>query len=76
MTPKEKAKELVDKHCANHFEQKRGSIIIDLEKAKKSALISVEEIIKVIYKYSIHSDCSEDASLEYWQEVKEEILKL
>jgi hypothetical protein len=68
MTPKEKAKELVDKHCANHFEQKRGSIIINLEKAKKSALISVELVLSISYLLKQET--------YFYKNVKQEILKL
>jgi hypothetical protein len=69
MTPKEKANRLFLKY---HNLWINGNSIL----AKQCALIAVDLAIEVIYKYSIHSDCSEDASLEYWEEVKEEILKL
>jgi len=53
MTPKEKAKELVDKMYG----------VTDYQ-AKQSALIAVEEILKLdIYK----------SDQWYWEEVKEEI---
>lgn len=68
MEPKLKAKELVDKCCALHFEQKRGSIIIDLEKAKQCALIAVDEILFTVFTHK--------NSCEYWQKVKQEIQKL
>jgi hypothetical protein len=63
MTPKEKAKELVDKFT-NLYE----GINLGLAKkhwAKQSALIAVDEIIKELERCFIHN--------EYWQEVKKEI---
>ena len=70
MTPKEKAKNLVDKYCALHFEQKRGSIIIDLEKAKQCALIAVDELI-----YETHFEVP-NIRQRYLIDVKQEIEKL
>ena len=63
MTPKEKAKELVDKY----------SVIIDdyHRPSKQCALIAVDEIIKYQEKISEHYWID----LEYWQEVKKEIEK-
>lgn len=49
MTPQEQADYLFWSFDANHDKTE----------------ICVDEIIKVISKYSIHSDCTEDASLEY-----------
>jgi hypothetical protein len=68
MTPKEKAEELIDKYCDI------GSI--DLEDALYCASIAVDEILYVISLYNGHSDCFEEGSREYWQEVKKEIEKL
>jgi hypothetical protein len=73
MTPKEKAKELVDKMklATDEF----GYININKERHKQCALIAVDEIIKSI-------PCREDYggngwilidNSEYWQEVKQEI---
>jgi hypothetical protein len=58
MTPKDKAKELVDKMYG----------VTDYQ-AKQSALIAVDEIIKIL---------SEDINplVNYWHEVKKEIEKL
>ena len=68
MTPKEKAKELVDK-----FIQTNGNAFF----AKECALVAVDEIIRLdIF------DCNDDWSnqegdtKEYWKEVKQEIEKL
>jgi hypothetical protein len=60
MTPKEKAKELVDK-----FKLSTGANTkINIYVAKQCALIAVDEILKLdIYK----------SDQWYWEEVKEEI---
>jgi hypothetical protein len=55
MTPKEKAKELVDKFYNE---------VKYYEEAKQCALITVDEVIN--YCHAEH--------IEYWQEVKQEIL--
>ena len=66
MTPKEKAKELVDKHrkWVNQIE----SSYSEIEYAKKSALITVEEILKVASFYN-----DSQAEVTYFKEVKQEI---
>ncbi len=65
MTPKEKAKELVEAMAFSCRE-------CDYEaKAKQCALIAVDEIINVIigsYDYELEN--------KYWQEVKQEIEKI
>jgi len=68
MTPKEKAKELVDKYdnTLTYLESK--------SKAKQSALIAVDEILNTLY--SIPFGNALDNELEYWNEVKQEIEKL
>jgi hypothetical protein len=67
MTPKKKAKELVDKfdELLTYLESK--------SKAKDCALIAVDEILKVCENEISH--CS-DKTYFYWQEVKQEIEKL
>ena len=74
MTPKEKAKELIDKFeratWACIMETNNGSEVLDL--AKQCALIAVEEVICMV---------SEDdgiwiTTLQYWNQVKTEIEKL
>ena len=81
MTPKEKAKELVDKYDFDHNE---------FDYSKEYALIAVEEIIKERYfhnehykqnsklKYHIEIELAErlEATRNYWNEVKHEIEKL
>jgi hypothetical protein len=68
MTPKEKAKELVDRfdETLTYLESK--------QKAKQCALIAVEEILNTLY--SIPFGNALDNELEYYQEVKQEIEKL
>lgn len=73
--PKEKAKELVNKYCALHFEQKRGSIIIDLETAKQCALIAVELHLEELSKMKlIFSD--REIHYNFWRQVKQELQTL
>jgi hypothetical protein len=70
MTPKEKAKELVDKFT-NLYE----GINLGLAKkhwAKQCALIAVEEILSDYKNYLMHEN-TEYKGLMYWQEVKKEI---
>ena len=68
MTPKEKAKELVDKYF-------KGSDLLyhDLSwiQAKECALIAVDEILGAIKEIFETLDTIEEK--KYWQEVKQEI---
>jgi len=66
MTPKEKAKELFNKmFCSSRS--------IEVEQAKKCALIAVDEILNM----GIMAQSGEwNMAKEYWQEVKTEIQKL
>ena len=69
MTPKEKAKDLIDKFARIDGYQDS----IDLSKCeyeKQCALIAVEEIETVLLQERVFE------SLDYWQEVKQEIEKL
>jgi hypothetical protein len=73
MTPKKKAKELVDNYyiiCQEYTEELQCSI-----QAKQCALIAVDEIIK---SQKCCNECQMEGSIEmaYWQEVKQEIKKL
>jgi len=74
MTPKEKAKELVDKFTFIDNGEKFQLITTkDKIKAKQCALIAVDEIldtISTIYDYDF------SVLNPYWQEVKQEIEKL
>ena len=67
MTPKEKAKELVEKMAIYHWTN-----VCNYEEAKQCALIAVDEIIKIKLLW-FQKDTKE---LDYWQEVKEELLKM
>ena len=62
MTPKEKAKELIEKYMQlNRFSK---------EMARQCALIAVNEILSVV------KDCALEYDDNYWQKVESEIMKL
>jgi hypothetical protein len=69
MTAKEKAKELVNKYWITDFD-------IYEEESKQCALILVDEILWEIIKYADNSKEYVTENVKFWQEVKEEILKL
>jgi hypothetical protein len=75
MTPKEKAKEMVNKF---YYYVESISESQQQENAKNCALIAVDEIIKEspskIYWQTY--DDETPSAITYWQEVKEEINKL
>lgn len=83
MTPKEKAKELVDKMYNVDFHDDAREISMQYRHAKQCALIAVDEIIEsnpteYNEKFNLnpyHSECME-SSIKYWNEVKQEIEKL
>ena len=60
MTPKEKAEDLLYQMRCDHM-----SGILTKKKARRCALIAVDEIIKELERCFIYN--------EYWQEVKKEI---
>ncbi len=62
MTPKEKAKELVEKMAIYHWTD-----VCDYEGAKQCALIAVDEIIDLVKHIDVDSE-------DYWEEVKQEIV--
>jgi hypothetical protein len=67
MTPQEKANQLANKFVFKSiFDMTDLELIEDRQKAKKSALISVDEILK---------ECI-DIKKRYWQQVKQEIQAL
>jgi hypothetical protein len=69
MTPKEKAKELVEAMAFSCRE-------CDYEaKAKQCALITVDEILDLKHIVTLRRNMHE-MELEYWDEVKQEIEKL
>jgi hypothetical protein len=73
MTPKEKAKDLISSFYTKTDEQGL-TFNIYWTNAKQCALIAVEEILEIINETMILVDIESD--YDYWQEVKEEILKL
>lgn len=82
-TPKEKAKELVDKFYAEIETRTSKRLLISYQKAKGCAWLCVEEIINesnyVAHPESVEADYKKEILINrqrYWQEVKTEILKL
>lgn len=76
MKPKEKAKNLIHKHL-NYFGTNKDSV--DEEKAKVSAIITVDEILQDFAGYRVKHYLTLNQAKElseYWQEVKQEIEKL
>ena len=69
MTPKEKANELFLKY---HNLWINGNSIL----AKQCALIAVDEVITAIENVFTKSVAKLNSTYRYWQEVKQEILKL
>jgi hypothetical protein len=84
MTPKEKAKELLDKFISySYFSDGNNSMNRQYQQednAKQCALIAVDEIINSSPARSPINDSSDFLAhfkaTKYWQEVKQEILKL
>jgi len=75
MTPKEKAKQLIDIFKPNAY---RGACeendeLMELYHAKQCAFIAVDEIIKTI-EYSSQAD--EMSKTSYWEQIKTEIEKI
>ena len=68
MTPKKKAKELVEKYAIWSWNE----VSCDYEVAKQCALIAVDEILN--HEASFHSIL--DGATDYLQEVKQEIEKI
>ena len=70
LTPKEKAKELFSKYQNIYLTE--DSMGIDDELAKQCALIAVDEIISIKLLW-FQKDTEH---LDFWKEVKEELLKM
>ena len=69
MTPKEKAKELVDRVS--------NECLLTTDGGKVAALIAVDEIIKECYNWNGSDNVQwETNRFDYWNEVKQEIEKL
>jgi hypothetical protein len=75
MTPKEKAKELVEKFELIFISSNADAWTIP---GKKCALIAVDEIIAVIdvFELSNHGKVGNNYGQYFWLQVKEEIQKL
>ena len=76
MTPKEKAEELFT-HYHNLIQEIGGELgqeILVSILANQSALIAVDELIKIHYLLTNTNDTS--PSINYWKEVKQEIQNL
>jgi len=71
MTPKEKAKELVEKFYILFSKELENTI--SLSEAKECALIAVEEIFSQCWGYR---EIDLEAACNYWYEVKQEINNL
>jgi hypothetical protein len=71
MTPKEKAKELVNRYMNLNKVKLSDYSVIYTPTAKQCALIAVDEILNVLW----HTHKNE-TEYRYYQEVKQEILKL
>lgn len=65
MTPKEKAKKLINRFLDS------DNIIFNIEGAKECALITVDEIVKQLEQYGYYKSL-----MTYWESVKQEIEKL
>ena len=76
LTPKEKAKELFSKYQNIYLTE--DSMGIDDELAKECALIAVDEIINSLENYGKESDELQNMEndFRYWQEVRQELLKI
>jgi hypothetical protein len=71
LTPKEKAKELVDKYFQN------WNLSLTVEDSKQCALIAVDELIGSYAAYSgMYDQEYFDSEMNYWIEVKQEINNL
>ena len=78
MTAKEKAIELVNRFWELDMLDDNGDLYwIGKENAKQSALICVDEMIREIKEIQFNEDIfMEDTVISYWNEVKQEIIKL
>jgi hypothetical protein len=76
MTPKEKAEELIDKFIEHTQEwDELDGYVNDIYKAKQCALIAIDEIISS-NPHSNPFNTNVESTMEYWQQVKQEIQAL
>ena len=76
MTPKEKAKELVDKY-STYVVMWTGGVEVERQNVKQCALIAVDEILEYIPKFEYgQGEKTTTTEYDYLQEVKQEIEKL
>jgi hypothetical protein len=76
MTPKEKAKEIFNKYEKKlMYDYNNYHYKYNLEHCKQCALIAVDEMINFFINLS-NEGFTFYSSIEYWQEVKQEIEKL
>ena len=75
MTPKEKAKELILKFKEAPI---KGTLAwyVSFELSKRFALIAVNEIINISLPSSEYGGVITNNTIEYWEEIKQEIEKL
>jgi SOS response regulatory protein OraA/RecX len=70
MTPKDKAKELVDKFIEPTMEfDELDGYVEDKDNAKQCALIAVDEVIEALHEHHWQNRLI----INYWEEVKQEI---
>ena len=79
LTPKQKADELIDKFSTRLklFDELEGWVeYIDSSKAKGHALVAVDEIIQIDVLINEDIYVENPSYLQYWLDVKDEILNL
>jgi hypothetical protein len=75
MTPREKAKELIEKfHTSRDVESYND--VRDVFAAYRCAIIAVDEILDSYTKEKSYGYIISDKIIPYWEQVKEEINKL
>jgi hypothetical protein len=77
MTPKEKAKNLVDRY-STYVVMWSGGIEVETQNVKQCALIAVDEMLTIVKSYE-KQNCKllmDNMKILYWHEVKQEIEKL
>lgn len=77
MTPKEKAKELIDKFYNHTFNVEKDTED-NFESAKQCALVTIDEMLQIqsITMYPVIEDNYIYGHIDYWQKVKQELNKL